>query len=123
RFSNMRQWQGLGLDYYSFSWYDWLEPYEPLSTPASSANLDRPVVVGEYPAGGSAYYQLPQTLETAYSLGYAGAFGWSYWGGDGISRWQEVAPTFSAWVADHWSDVNLGGIAQAPAPGPIQPQQ
>lgn len=123
RFSNMEHWQGLGLDYYSFSWYDWLEPYEPLATPASSANLDRPIVVGEYPAGGSAYYQLAQTLDTAYSLGYAGAFGWSYWSGDGISHWSEVAPTFSAWVADHWSDVNLGGSARAPVPGPIQAQQ
>ena len=85
--------------------------------------LDRPIVVGEYPAGGSAYYELAQTLDTAYSLGYAGAFGWSYWSGDGISHWSAVAPTFSAWVADHWSDVNLGGIAHAPAPGPIQAQQ
>src|SRR5689334_24285045 len=38
RFSNMQQWVGTGLDYYSFSWYDWLEAYEPLATPASAAN-------------------------------------------------------------------------------------
>jgi hypothetical protein len=120
RFSNMRNWQGLGLDYYSFSWYDWLEPYEPLTTPASSANLDRPIVIGEYPAGGSAYYQLPQILDTAYSLGYAGAFGWSYWSGDNISHWRDVAPQFSVWVGDHWNDVNLGENAQLPGPGPIQ---
>ena len=56
RFSNMISWQHLDLDYYSFSWYDWLEPYEPLATPAAAANLDRPIVLGEYPAGGSAYY-------------------------------------------------------------------
>ena len=122
RFSNMRTWQGIGLDYYSFSWYDWLEPYEPLATPASSANLDRPVVIGEYPAGGSAYYELPQILDSAYSLGYAGAFGWSYWDGDGISHWREVAPTFSAWVADHWSEVSMGHTDQ-PALGRIQEQQ
>src|SRR5262249_7552051 len=73
RFSNMAQWRGTGLDYYSFSWYDWLEPYEPLATPASAANLDRPIVLGEYPAGGSTYYATPQILDTAYTLGYAGA--------------------------------------------------
>ena len=118
----MKNWRGLGLDYYSFSWYDWLEPYEPLATPASTAGLDRPIVLGEYPAGGSAYYSMPQVLDTALSLGYAGAFGWSYWAGDGISHWRDVAPTFSGWVADHWNDVNLGGVAQMPSPGPIQEQ-
>jgi hypothetical protein len=122
RSSNMHTWQGVGLDYYSFSWYDWLEPYEPLATPASSANLDRPIVIGEFPAGGSSFYELPQALDTAYSLGYAGAFGWSYWGGDGISRWREVAPSFSTWVADHWSEVGLGRAAR-PALGRIPEQQ
>jgi hypothetical protein len=122
RFSNMQQWQKTGLDYYSFSWYDWLEVYEPLRTPASDANLDKPVVLGEYPAGGSDYYSIGQVLDSMTSLGYAGAFGWSYWAGDGISHWRSVAPTFSSWVADHWSDVNLGGTAAAPVPGPITEQ-
>jgi hypothetical protein len=122
RFSNMTNWQQLGFDYYSFSWYDWLEPYEPLATSAASANLDRPVVVGEYPAGGSAYYTVPQILDSASSLGYAGAFGWSYWSGDNISHWHDVAPTFSAWVADHWTATNLGGSAQPPSAGPLHEQ-
>jgi hypothetical protein len=65
---------------------------------------------------------MPQILDTAYSLGYAGAFGWSYWAGDGISHWRDVAPTFSSWASDHWADVNIGGVVQAPAPGPIQEQ-
>jgi hypothetical protein len=120
RFSNMQRWLDTGVDYYSFSWYDWLEQYEPLATPASAANLDRPVVLGEYPAGGSAYYDMPRILDTAYSLGYAGAFGWSYWAGDGISHWRDVASSFSGWVSDHWGDVNLDGSIQAPAPGLIQ---
>jgi hypothetical protein len=123
RFSNMQQWQQLGLDYYSFSWYDWLEPYEPLATPASAAKLDRPVVIGEYPAGGSSYYTLSQILDAAHSLGYAGAFGWSYWSGDDISHWRDVAPEFSTWVRDHWSDVNPAQSLHAPAPGPIHEQQ
>ena len=122
RFSNMTHWRQLGLDYYSFSWYDWLEPYEPIATPASSATLDRPVVVGEYPAGGSAYYQVPQILDLASSLGYAGAFGWSYWSGDNISHWHDVAPTFSTWVADHWTDANLGASAVPPSHGTIHEQ-
>jgi hypothetical protein len=123
RFSNMQNWRDLGLDYYSFSWYDWLEPYEPLATPAASANLDRPVVIGEYPAGGSAYYQVPQVLDTAYSLGYAGAFGWSYWDGDGISHWRDVAPGYTSWMTDHLEAVGLGSVARAPVPGTVAEQQ
>jgi hypothetical protein len=123
RFSNMQNWQQLGLDYYSFSWYDWLEPYEPLATPASAANLDRPIVLGEFPAGGSAYYTLPQVVDLAYSLGYAGAFGWSYWAGDGLSHWHDVAPSYTGWVAGHWADVNVGNVLQAPVPGQIREQQ
>src|SRR5262249_9122934 len=60
--------------------------------------------------------------DLAYSLGYAGAFGWSYRNDDGIGQWRQVAPTFSSWVADHWQDVNLGGVAPVPGPGPIQEQ-
>jgi hypothetical protein len=123
RFSNMHFWQALGLDYYSFSWYDWLERYEPLATPASAANLDRPIVLGEYPAGSSAYFDVQQVLESASSLGYAGAFGWSYWAGDGIGQWREAAPMFSAWAAQKWSAINLGSAAAAPSSGPIRERQ
>jgi hypothetical protein len=122
RFSNMVNWQHLGLDYYSFSWYDWLEPYEPLPTPAGTVHLDRPIVVGEYPAGGSAYYSLPQILNTTSALGYAGAFGWSYWSGDNISHWREVAPSFTTWVAEHWADVSLGSATVPSAAGAAHEQ-
>jgi hypothetical protein len=61
-------------------------------------------------------------MDSAYSLGYAGAFGWSYWAGDGISHWRDVAPTFSAWVVGHWGDVAVDRAAQ-PALGHIQEQQ
>ena len=121
RFSNMQVWQGLGLDYYSFSWYDWLEPYEPLATPAAAATLDRPIVLGEYPAGGSSYYSLPQVLDVAYGSGYAGAFAWSYWGGDGLSRWRDVATSFTDWTRQHWEVVAVSDAAPAAA-GPILEQ-
>lgn len=121
RFSNMQAWQGLHLDYYSFSWYDWLEPYEPLATPADVAHLDRPIVLGEYPASGSAYYSLPEVLDIVSGLGYAGAFGWSFWGGDGLSQWRAAAPQFAGWVRGSWDTVNLG--AGGPPADPLPPEQ
>ncbi|HEX6739467.1 MAG TPA: hypothetical protein VF310_14410 [Vicinamibacteria bacterium] len=122
RASNMHYWRGLGLDYYSYSWYDWLEPYEPLATPARALKLDRPIVLGEYPAGGSTYYQLPQILDLAYAGGYAGAFAWSFWGGDGFGPWRTAAPDFAAWVRPRWDAVDVGGLAPPPAEGPVTEQ-
>jgi hypothetical protein len=121
RFSNMRAWQGLRLDYYSYSWYDWLEPYEPLSIAAATAGLDRPVVLGEFPAGGSSYYELPKVLDMMYGNGYAGGFAWSYWGGDGLSQWRKVSSSFTDWARQHWDDVDIGSAA-APGAGPITEQ-
>lgn len=122
RFTNMHAWQGLGLDYYSYSWYDWLEPYEPLAMPAASAGLDRPVVLGEFPAGGSTYYNLPDVFDLALANGSAGAFAWSYWSGDGLSRWREVGPGFTDWTRQHWDTVDIGDAA-LPADGPIAEQR
>jgi len=97
RGTNMRRWTGLGLDYYSFSWYDWLEPYEPLATPVGALGLDRPVVLGEFPSSGSRYYTLPDVLDAMGGGGYAGAFAWSYWSGDGFGSWHDAGPAFAAW--------------------------
>ncbi len=116
RASHMALWRGLGLDYYSFSWYDWMEPWEPLDRPASSFGLDRPIVLGEFPASGSKYYSLPQVFDLALRQGYAGAFAWSYWGGDG-HRWRDVEQDHLDWVRAHWPLVSLR--AGAPLPSAI----
>lgn len=86
-----------------------------MATPAASANLDRPVMLGDYPAGGSAYFELPRVLDTTRWAGYVGAFAWSYWGGDGLSHWQAVAPAFADWVRDQWAETSGTGSA----PGPL----
>src|SRR5919201_3876806 len=48
------QWKGLGLDFYSVHFYDWMHPWPDVDvyrSGCSGLNLDRPVVVGEYPPG------------------------------------------------------------------------
>jgi len=117
RASNMQYWQGLGLDYYSFSWYDWLEPYDPLDRPYRDLGLDAPAVLGEFPVGSSRYYNLAQVLAIAYKRGYAGAFAWSYWGEDGYGKWVQAAPQYARWVGSHWSKVNLAGQNTPPPTG------
>lgn len=119
----MREWRGLGLDFYTFSWYDWLEPYDPLDQPASALGVDRPVVVGEFPMASSEYYELDQILDIAYRQGYAGAFGWSYWGGDSYGQFNEVSDRYIEWVRARWQQVNLSRReVRMPEPGiPLLP--
>jgi hypothetical protein len=119
RFSNAPHWQGLGLDYYSFSWYDWLQPYEPLNTSARKLKLDRPIVLGEYPAGTSAYYKVGDILSVAYAQGYAGAFAWSFWSGDSFGNWQQAAAGYSNWVRQRWNEVRLADNAAQPSTRPV----
>jgi hypothetical protein len=118
RASHMQLWKSLGLDYYSFSWYDWMEPYEPLDRRADSLGMDRPVVLGEFPASDSQYYTLPQVYDLAMRNGYAGAFAWSYWGGDG-HKWQEVAQTHLDWNRANWPLVALQTGRQIPDEHPV----
>ena len=121
--SNMQYWRGLGLDYYSFSWYDWMEPYDPLDVPASSYGLDRPIVLGEYPIQNSTYYDPPQEMEIALGRGYAGAFGWSYNAGDKYGSLQNVADSYSRWLNSHWqlADLSSGTVRVPQSPTTLLP--
>ena len=112
RASNMEKWRGLGLDYYSFSWYDWLQPWEPLDRPATSFGLDRPIVLGEFPSAGSKFYRISQVYDIAYRQGYAGAFAWSYGNIDQYSDWSQIDNEFLRWMSEH-GEVLAG---QGPAP-------
>src|SRR5205823_1652000 len=84
-----QNWVGLALDYYQIHYYDWMQPYSTdnlFAMPAQSLKLDRPVVVGEFPADHSTVAGLRNYLDTWYTNGYAGAWPWSFnadttWGG------------------------------------------
>ncbi|MEO8285467.1 MAG: glycoside hydrolase family 2 TIM barrel-domain containing protein [Chloroflexota bacterium] len=84
-----QNWVGLGLDYYQIHYYDWMQPYSTdnlFALRAESLRLDRPVVVGEFPADHSTVAALRDYLNIWYMNGYAGAWAWSYradatWGG------------------------------------------
>ena len=118
RASYMAHWRGLGLDYFSFSWYDWLEPWEPLDRAARSFTLDRPIVLGEFPSVDSTYYALDEVYDLAYRQGYAGAFAWSYGGADRHGDWQRVADVYLRWATSHWGGINVAGRGGAPD-GPV----
>jgi hypothetical protein len=72
----VQTWAGLGLDFYQTHWYEHLEPRAPLATPVRFLDLDRPVILGEFPSR-LAPDQLRRILDTARAAGYAAAFVWS----------------------------------------------
>jgi mannan endo-1,4-beta-mannosidase len=68
--------EGLGLDFYQVHWYDRSAGRLPLTRPVSAFDLDRPIVLGEFPSRGSAH--APEALlAQAREAGYAAAWPWS----------------------------------------------
>jgi hypothetical protein len=67
------------LDFYQIHIYDWVNDYWPYTqTPADLGLDDKPVVYGEYPAGGLTGVNEAQMLETWFSNGLAGGLSWAY---------------------------------------------
>ncbi|MCX6552888.1 MAG: hypothetical protein NTY02_18115 [Acidobacteria bacterium] len=87
--------QGLGLDLYQAHWYDPLELRAPLGRPVAELDLDRPILLGEFPTRGSG--RSPDAIvDTARGAGYAGALAWSALASDSASGDRR-------WVPDHRS--------------------
>jgi len=94
----LRLWQGLGLDFYQYHYYDWMEGDSPFDVICRDLGLDKPCILGEFPTQGSAIP--PATyLDKSLSNGYGGALAWSYRAGD---QWSDF-PTvhLNEWVRVH----------------------
>jgi hypothetical protein len=73
----LQWWQGLGLDFYQFHWYDQFARDEPFPWPAAEAlGLDRPCIVGEVPTRQTRYTSA-EYLSAAQNGGYSGLLFWS----------------------------------------------
>jgi hypothetical protein len=71
-------WSRLGLDYYQFHTYDWVDEWYPYTkSPAQYGITDKPVVMGEFPLGGLKGVTTPTLLNSYLSNGYGGALGWA----------------------------------------------
>ena len=101
-------WTGLDLDYYQTHYYDWIQssPSDDLfQTSSGQLGLDRPLVVGEFPAANSKTAGLEQYLDMWYDNGFAGAWPWSYNKVDGQGATGRA--TFSSWSTDHSESVGI----------------
>ena len=88
--------RGLGLDLYQVHWYDAHDQDSPLDRPVESLELDRPVLLGEFPTRGSAR-SVTSILSTARSMGYAGAMAWSALAADAASDYFGRSAEIAAW--------------------------
>ncbi len=76
--------QGCGLDFYQVHWYDRWESIAPLERPVAELDLDRPLLLGEFPTKNSS--RLPEAIVAASrSGGYCGALAWSLLADDEFS--------------------------------------
>lgn len=97
-------WDGLGVDFYDFHWYDWATPwFNPVTTPASSLNLDKPVIIGEMmPDTESSSLNMThkEVLDAIYANGYAGYLLWS-WNDGSINCRSYIGNNFLEFEAEH----------------------
>jgi hypothetical protein len=70
-----------GLDFYQVHWYDRWDTVAPLERPVPEWNLDRPLLLGEFPTRNSARPQ-QAIVEASKKSGYCGALAWSVLGID-----------------------------------------
>jgi hypothetical protein len=103
-----QNWMGLGLDFYQIHYYDWMQPHSTdnlFGMRAEWLRLDRPVVVGEFPADKSTVAGLRDYLNLWYSNGYAGAWAWSYRAG---TTWGTPDPeVLKSWAEAHKATVDI----------------
>ena len=114
-----QNWLGLGLDYYQIHFYDWMHPYSTdnlFDTRAEALELDRPVVVGEFPADHSTVAEMDEYLDKWYKSNYAGAWPWSFSGTDAYGRLPEGP--LRAFARRHPDLVNPRALLEPDGPAP-----
>ena len=98
---------GARLDFYSTHYYDWCGPVWGsalyLSPQAYGMPVDKPSIIGEFPAHGTKGHTVTADYESAFQNGWEGAMGWTSNSVDdngGISELGEATWTFEKRHAD-----------------------
>ncbi|HZS02028.1 MAG TPA: glycoside hydrolase family 2 TIM barrel-domain containing protein [Chloroflexota bacterium] len=116
------RWTDLGLDLYLVHWYPWIDrsygaQYSPYRRTADSFNVDKPIVLAEFPLKGTPH-SVQQSLDTFYANGYAGALAWCY--PNNVDEFCDQASynrsrdVFRAWAQRHEAEVNIRPLHGGP---------
>lgn len=102
------------LDFYQIHYYGWMNgdevfwSYSPLFNSATEASLDKPTVIGEFPASGiDTGTTISGLLNGFYNNGYAGAWTWTYEGVDGNGNWNDSEAAMTSFNQAHLAQTNL----------------
>jgi hypothetical protein len=88
--------EGLGLDAYQVHWYEHNDPLDALAQPVASRDLDRPLLLGEFPTRGASVTPA-HILELAQAAGYSGALAWSLLATDDATDGNACAAALATW--------------------------
>jgi hypothetical protein len=95
-----KAWSGLGLDFYQFHTYDWVNQWYPYTkSPAEYGIVDKPVVMGEFPMTGLSGVSVSSLLSSYLSNGYGGGLGWAVT--DGQFNWQGTKSILRDFASQH----------------------
>ncbi|MCC6615808.1 MAG: cellulase family glycosylhydrolase [Anaerolineae bacterium] len=111
-------WEDSTLDFYQFHYYDALEAQNPLDVAASTLNLDKPVIIGEFPTANT-QRSMTEYLDTISRNGYAGALAWSFRAGDDMSGFADTATEFTIWSEAHSEITDIAPSAETAIPPPV----
>ena len=105
-----KAWSNVGLDFYDFHWYGWVDQWFPHTNPPAFYKVDdKQVVVGEFPLnpsadstglafGGATYGKL---VDDWFAEGYAGAQGWAFSDTAGAFNWSNGKANVKTWASAH----------------------
>lgn len=100
------------LDFYQVHYYGWMNgdevfwSYSPVFNSFAAASLDKPTVIGEFPANAINTGQtLPALLAAIYDNGYAGAWTWGYEAVDGNGGWADSETAMIAFNQTHLGEI------------------
>lgn len=109
-----QRWTDLGVDLYLVHWYPWIDRdypgFSPLERTADSYNVDKPIVVAEFPIKATPY-SVRRSLDGIYANGYAGALAWCY--PNNTDEWCDATSynrtktELRRWADAHSADVSI----------------
>jgi hypothetical protein len=103
----MDLWTNVGLDFYQFHHYPYMQKKLPVDYPAQALGLSKPVVFGEFPTAGLPQHTkgYPTNVIGFFDIGlkdhYAGVAPWGYNSQDPSTDMRGHWPEFDAWMEAH----------------------
>lgn len=102
------------LDFYQVHYYGWMNgdevfwSFSPLFNSAAEATLDKPTVIGEFPANAlDTGVTLAELLNGFYNNGYAGAWTWTYEDVDAHGGWADSQAAITAFNQAHPTETSI----------------